>query len=322
MSGNIKLIAKSIVKFLRKEVSLGTYDEGTSESLDIAVQCIESAFGVTNTPQDNTIPNLDDIFRRLPSTSERVDNLSKVADDHKNRGNALMQLGKYGEALEEYNLAIDMHDKNPVYYCNRAAAYSKLEKHNLAVIDTQRAISLDPTYSKAYGRLGFAYSCIKLHQEAKEAYTKALELDPDNNSYRNNLAVTEDILMKGLASTHSTTASTNSVPSETLFQDNMQQIFANPLVVNIATQFLGNPEMRNLMQGVLQTNVLDNNNLSEFFNQRGHQLIEQLQSSNPDILDQLRNALGGEVYGPQNLPEHPGGDGGLSPPQDPDTNTP
>lgn len=160
MTDNRSLIVRSIVKFLRKELAVGGHDDDCVESLEVAVQCIESAFAITDpeateTPLGEVIPNLDDIFRNLRlSGSTTIPECNKVADEHKNRGNALMQLEKYNEALEEYTKAIQIYDKNAVYFCNRAAAYSKLEQHDKAVEDSKCAIQLDPNYGKAYGRLG------------------------------------------------------------------------------------------------------------------------------------------------------------------------
>lgn len=50
--------------------------------------------------------------------------------------------------------SISLDSTNPIYYCNRAAAYNALGKYYDAIEDCQKAIQLDSTYSKAYCRLG------------------------------------------------------------------------------------------------------------------------------------------------------------------------
>lgn len=50
--------------------------------------------------------------------------------------------------------SISLNPNNPIYYCNRAAAYNAIGKYNEAIEDCQKAIELDSTYCKAYCRLG------------------------------------------------------------------------------------------------------------------------------------------------------------------------
>merc|ERR1711872_647738 len=62
----------------------------------------------------------------------------------------------------------------------------------------QRAIDMDPSYSKAYGRMGLAHSSLNKHKEAVENFKKALELEPDNESYKSNLQIAEDRVKSGV----------------------------------------------------------------------------------------------------------------------------
>lgn len=325
MGDNRTLIVKSIVKFLRKELAVGGHDDDCLESLDVAVQCIESAFGLNErnaeteagtTEADSEItPNLDDIFRNLrhhTSAGHSIPENHKLADEHKNRGNALMQLEKYQEALDEYSKAIELYNKNAVYYCNRAAAHSKLDNHQAAIDDANHAIQLDPNYGKAYGRLGIAYSNLKRYEEAKNAYKKALELEPDNRSYRYNLVIAEEGLRQSQCPNSTPNTATQSpllgsvplggtgagdfadVTSALSGLENINQIFANPNVVNLARQILGNADMRDMMQGVLQTNIFDGaNGLGAVMNV-GQQLMQELQTTNPDLIDQVRRTIHGD----------------------------
>jgi len=121
------------------------------------------------------------------------------ADRLKTEGNNLMRTEKFVDALEMYSKAIELDGSNPVFYCNRAAAHSKMNNHHLAIEDCQRAIDMDPTYSKAYGRMGLAHSSLEKHREAVENFKKALELEPDNESYKSNLQIAEDKVKSGAA---------------------------------------------------------------------------------------------------------------------------
>lgn len=47
-----------------------------------------------------------------------------------------------------YSQAIELNDKNAVYWANRAFAHIKLEEYGSAVQDATKAIEIDPEYSK------------------------------------------------------------------------------------------------------------------------------------------------------------------------------
>lgn len=132
-----------------------------------------------------------------------------------------------------------------MYYCNRAAVHSKLGDHTLAIKDCDMALSIDPSYSKAYGRLGLAYSSLERHKEAKESYEKALAMEPDNESYRNNLQLTEEKLAQ--------LGVNQSLPN--LRGMDLSTLLSNPSLMNMARQMLSDPAMQNMMCNLMSGNV-------------------------------------------------------------------
>ncbi len=89
-----------------------------------------------------------------------------------------MKEENYSSAVDCYTKALELDQRNAVYYCNRwvrwecvmyvfmcggdcwdcslrAAAHSKLGNYTEATGDCERAIAIDPSYSKAYGRMGW-----------------------------------------------------------------------------------------------------------------------------------------------------------------------
>ncbi|MDY6782733.1 MAG: tetratricopeptide repeat protein [Cyanobacteriota bacterium] len=74
-----------------------------------------------------------------------------------NRGLALRRLGRYNEALEAYN----------------------------------RAIELEPGYVLAWNNRGVVLLDIGRYREAESAFQQALELDPDNELVRRNLSIVQ-----------------------------------------------------------------------------------------------------------------------------------
>lgn len=79
------------------------------------------------------------------------------AIDYKNEGNTRFKSGKYNEAIDFYDLAIQTCPAtNPsdlaTFYQNRAAAYEHLKKWSAVKDDCTKALELNPRYVKALHR--------------------------------------------------------------------------------------------------------------------------------------------------------------------------
>lgn len=155
-----KYFVSSFLRFIQKQIDSGNFTADTVESLEVAVQCLETAYDLPslssdeNSGSDNPLNHVDlyELYRNAFCTisSER----KNEAESIKNEGNCLMKEEKYAEALQAYNRAISLDATNPVFYCNRAAAFSRLGDYEKAANDCKMALRYDPNYSKAYGRLG------------------------------------------------------------------------------------------------------------------------------------------------------------------------
>uniref|UniRef100_A0A8W4F7X7 Small glutamine-rich tetratricopeptide repeat-containing protein alpha n=1 Tax=Sus scrofa TaxID=9823 RepID=A0A8W4F7X7_PIG len=208
---NKKRLAYAIIRFLHDQLRHGGLSPDAQESLEVAIQCLETAFGVTVEDSDLALPQtLSEIFEaallslstsfpcevpqdlRSPQQTPPSEEDSAEAERLKTEGNEQMKVENFEAAVHFYGKAIELNPSNAVYFCNRyAAAYSKLGNYAGAVQDCERAICIDPSYSKAYGRMGLALSSLNKHTEAVAYYRKALELDPDNETYKSNLKVAE-----------------------------------------------------------------------------------------------------------------------------------
>lgn len=85
---------------------------------------------------------------------------------HKESGNDRFKSGKYDEAIEFYNQAIDICPKEKStdlsqFYQNRAAAYEQLKKWEAVAADCTEALKLNPKYIKALHRRARAYDSLK-----------------------------------------------------------------------------------------------------------------------------------------------------------------
>ena len=79
-------------------------------------------------------------------TAEEV---AAAAEGHYVQAHNLHKEGRYDEAIEEYNKAIELNPNYAIAYARRGQAYFKLEKFDLAIPDLAKALELDPNLAKS-----------------------------------------------------------------------------------------------------------------------------------------------------------------------------
>ncbi|XP_015254059.1 PREDICTED: small glutamine-rich tetratricopeptide repeat-containing protein alpha isoform X2 [Cyprinodon variegatus] len=247
-----KRLAFSIIQFLHDQLQSGNLSSDAQESLEVAVQCLETAFDVSTDDGSLAVPlTLPEIFAsataKFPAQSQANNNTAPCspteeqkaeAERLKTDGNDQMKVENFSAAVEFYSKAIALNPQNAVYYCNRAAANSKLGNYAGAVQDCEQAIRIDPNYSKAYGRMGLALTSLNKHTEAVGYYKKALELDPDNDTYKTNMKIAEEKME-------------TSSPSAGLGGIDLAGLLSNPGFMNMASTLMNNPQVQQLMSGMM-----------------------------------------------------------------------
>uniref|UniRef100_A0A3P9N591 Small glutamine-rich tetratricopeptide repeat-containing protein alpha n=1 Tax=Poecilia reticulata TaxID=8081 RepID=A0A3P9N591_POERE len=280
-----KRLAFSIIQFLHDQLQAGDLTSDAQESLEVAVQCLETAFDVSTDDQSLAVPmTLPEIFAsataKFPAESHANNNTAPSssteeqkaeAERLKTDGNDQMKVENFAAAVEFYSKAIALNPQNAVYYCNRAAAYSKLGNYAGAVQDCERAIRIDPNYSKAYGRMGLALASLNKHTEAVGYYRKALELDPDNDTYKTNMKIAEEKM------------DTSSPSAAGLGGIDLAGLLSNPGFMNMASTLMNNPQVQQLA-ALLLTAVCCSAC-------RGQQFAQQMQQQNPELIEQLRSQI-------------------------------
>ncbi|KAL6734111.1 hypothetical protein Aduo_004686 [Ancylostoma duodenale] len=301
ISSDEKNFVVSFIQFIRHKVSANQCTEDQIEALEVAVQCMESAFGLTdaNYAFQPSKPLLDVFIAAegLPSGEDKLPEPTEAeiaeANKLKEEGNDLMKASQFDAAVSKYNEAIKLN-RDPVYFCNRAAAYCRLEQYDLAIQDCRTALALDPKYSKAYGRMGLALSCQNRYEQAVEAYKKALELDPNQESFKNNLKIAEEKVKELEAAAQASGVPPN--PFAAMFGAagasgagglppgmDFASLFNNPQMLNMAQTLMNDPNIQNMM-GQLMSGGAGFGNIF----QAGQQLAQQMQQTNPEFVEQLR----------------------------------
>ncbi|VDK41862.1 unnamed protein product [Anisakis simplex] len=326
-SSDEKNLVVSFIQFLRHKVSVDQCSDDQTEGLEVAVQCLESVFGLTdaNYAFQPSKPLLD-IFvaaEGLPTGETALPEPTEAeiaqANKLKEEGNAHMKASEFDAAINKYNEAIKLN-RDPAYFLefssmNMAAAYCRLEQYDLAIQDCRTALALDPHYSKAYGRMGLALSCQNRYEQAVDAYKKALELDPNQESYKNNLKIAQDKVKEmesaarqafsaGAAAAAGAglgTADVSDLSGAGLgTTDNMTEMLNNPAMMQMASQLMQNPNLQNIM-AQLMSGLMDPSasgreggasGLSSLL-QIGNQLASQMQAANPELVEQFRRQFVG-----------------------------
>uniref|UniRef100_A0A671X6F9 Small glutamine-rich tetratricopeptide repeat-containing protein beta n=1 Tax=Sparus aurata TaxID=8175 RepID=A0A671X6F9_SPAAU len=273
-----KRLAFSIVQFLRDQTHCGALNSDEQESLEVAIQCLETTFKISSSDCHLAVPQpLREIFLNsllkndnltVPETSPSPEDIER-AEQLKNEGNNHMKEENYRCAVECYTKAIDLDLRNAVYYCNRAAAHSKLGNYTEATGDCERAIGIDPTYSKAYGRMGLALTSMSKYPEAITYFKKALVLDPENDTYKSNLKIAEQKQKEA----------TSPFGLITRF-DSLSLCRCVVSMSGMMSNAVGGPAA-----GV--GGLSDISSLIE----AGQQFAQQIQQQNPELIEQLRNHI-------------------------------
>uniref|UniRef100_A0A8D0ADX6 Small glutamine-rich tetratricopeptide repeat-containing protein alpha n=1 Tax=Sander lucioperca TaxID=283035 RepID=A0A8D0ADX6_SANLU len=281
-----KRLAFSILQFLHDQLQAGSLTSSAEESLEVAVQCLETAFEISTDDQTLAVPmTLPEIFATATAKVQtiRPSSLSEEqreeAEALKSDGNDQMKVENFSVAVEFYSKAIAINPQNAVYYCNRAAAYSKLGNYAGAVQDCEQAICIDPNYSKAYGRMGLALASLNKHTEAASYYRKALALDPDNDTYKSNLKVAEEKM-----ETSSPTAGMGGV--------DLGGLLSNPGFMNMVRASVSSSVGSYLTQDeILMLLSLSHVLVSLPVLPVGQQFAQQMQQQNPELIEQLRSQI-------------------------------
>jgi len=322
--GDEKNMVVSFIQFIRQKVSANQCTDDQIEGLEVAVQCLEAAFGLTdaNYAFQPSKP-LIEIFRSAEGLADGESELpeptegdKEQANKLKEEGNELMKSNLPDRAVQKYNEAIKLN-RDPVYFCNRAAAYCKLEQYDLAIQDCRTALALDAGYSKAYGRMGLALSFQNRYEQAVEAYKKALELEPENDSYKKNLKIAEDkVREQEQAARQQSFGGQNAMPNPFGGGFDLGAMLNNPAMMNMATQLMSDPAIQNMMTSMVGGAMNQQGGQQGLGNlmAAGQQLAQQMQQMNPDLVEQLRQQFGGGPPGSgngdgsgSNNPPGPGG---------------
>ena len=102
----------------------------------------------------------------------------RYAEAWSNKGNALSGLGRHEEAIECYDRALGIDPRLAEAWYNKGVTLSGLGKYQDAIVCYDRALEINPIFMQAWSNKGNALSGLGRHQEAIGCYDRALEINP------------------------------------------------------------------------------------------------------------------------------------------------
>ena len=146
--------------------------KNTKKSLDVDLivqHYKQGTISLKNNKNKEALEFFDKILELLPN--------SNFKDLYLKKGFALDNLGKYKEAIDNYNIAIKLDPNYYSAYLNKGSALLMLGRNSEAIENFDKAIELKPNNHYSYYNKGVALVNLKRYQEAVDYYNKAIELN-------------------------------------------------------------------------------------------------------------------------------------------------
>jgi Flp pilus assembly protein TadD len=132
-----------------------------------------------NTIWKNGLTLWEDVVSKAPGNARAQNNL----------GYAYEVDGRFGEAIEHYNIALGIVPDVKTYL-NASSAYKKMRRTDKAIEYLERAIRMSPNSAKPYNNLGVIYFFdMGQPDRAIEQYEIALHLEPQNAKTHLNIGI-------------------------------------------------------------------------------------------------------------------------------------
>ena len=112
------------------------------------------------------------------------------------KGCALLDQGKYDEALQAYDKAIELDPTFVIAWTNKASVLLKLGMYNECLQASEKVIQLDPNIAMVWINKASALLMLGMYNEGLQASEKAIQLDPNDAGAWTNKAFA--LLMLGM----------------------------------------------------------------------------------------------------------------------------
>lgn len=97
---------------------------------------------------------------------------------------AQIKLGKYIDAVESCQRALQINPQYPQARLYLGEAYDALDKPDLAIVEYRKAVVFVPNYLEAHYRLGMSYMRQKKMKEARDEFSRVIDIAPESDRGR------------------------------------------------------------------------------------------------------------------------------------------
>jgi protein O-GlcNAc transferase len=134
----------------------------------------------------NALGELERIGEALASYDNAIEIEPAYVEAWVNRGITLAQLGRFEEALASYDKTAILRPADAAIWYNRGNALKELSRFTEAVASYDRAIALKPDYAGAFYNRGNALAVVERFGDAVASYDRVIALKPDHAEAFNN----------------------------------------------------------------------------------------------------------------------------------------
>ena len=110
------------------------------------------------------------------------------AEAHFEAGIELESQGRIEEAIEQYNLALEINPADADFYFRRGGSYGRLGHYARALEDLDQAVRLDSGHVGAYSTRGITYFLLGEYRKALDDHNQAIERFPQIGEFYVNRA--------------------------------------------------------------------------------------------------------------------------------------
>jgi protein O-mannosyl-transferase len=179
-AGIFLLVSYFIIKFFDKENTLSKFKNSVVAVM--AAYCMVLSYLTFNRCKvwKDSITLFSNVLEQFPYAVHAINN----------RADAYYRLGKYNEAIDDFNKAIQLNPGYAMSYYNRANCYGQTGRFKESLEDLNNSLRLNPEYGDAYNKRGQANAMLGKMNEAFSDFNKAVKLVPGNPEVYYNLGIT------------------------------------------------------------------------------------------------------------------------------------
>jgi len=106
---------------------------------------------------------------------------------HNNLGNVMLETGRISEAIEQYEIALQLNPNMVEAHCNLGLALDQTGRTQEAIAHYEQALKLNPHFALAHTNLAKLLAREGRAREAIDHYEQALLVNPGDHDARTNL---------------------------------------------------------------------------------------------------------------------------------------